>query len=184
MNLRLLVSSLAWTLSAWCRQAAHWVGAQSESCLMRRSFVLQLSTVALSVANYKYCSDVEDCLGKASIKLSSSDAVEKSLAIQLYEAAIQYDFECKDAWLGLGGCQKELGLLQSSIISFSVAFSLDPLCWRVSLNIASVLAMQSEFETAKRMYKHIIRTHPYHPQAFYSMGYIHLYQVYLRSVFH
>jgi tetratricopeptide (TPR) repeat protein len=140
-----------------------------------RAVILHLCAVALSVANI--CTDLEDCLGRANLHLSATTLEERSLALPLYQAAIEFDPSCKDAWLGLGGCQKELGQLPDALHSFSIAFSLDPLCWRVGLNIASILAIQTDFNASVRTYKHVIRTHPYHPQAYYSIGFIRLHQV-------
>jgi tetratricopeptide (TPR) repeat protein len=134
-----------------------------------------LSAVCLTAA--KFCFDVDDCLGQASLQLASNNAVERQVAFQLYDEATQLDPASKDAWLGLGGCEKDSGHLSQALFSFSIALGLDPLCWRVGLNVASVLAMQSNFEFAERAYKHVIRTHPYHPQAFYSIGFIYLQQV-------
>jgi hypothetical protein len=37
--------------------------------------------------------------------------------------------------------------------------------------------MLSRFDLAERMYRSVIRAHPYHPQAFYSLGFIYLHQV-------
>ena len=143
---------------------------------MIRALVLYLGTLVMSIA-IDICSDVEDCLGRAHLQLSATSSDERNLALQLYAAAIGFDHHCKDAWLGLGGCQKDLGQHSAALLSFASAFSLDPLCWRVGLNIASILGIQSDFNTSMRMYRHVIRAHPYHPQAYYSIGFIHLNQV-------
>ena len=143
--------------------------------MLAYSTIINLSAVCLTSAIN--CVDVEDCLGKASLKLASTNALDQQDAFHLYDEATQLDPTSKDAWLGLGGCQKESGRLRHALHSFSIALALDPLCWRVGLNIASVLAMQSKFALAERAYMHVIRTHPYHPQAYYSIGFIYLYQV-------
>jgi tetratricopeptide (TPR) repeat protein len=143
--------------------------------MLTYSVIIYLSTAFFAEA--QLCVDVDDCLGKASLKLASNNAEERHDAFQLYKEATQLDPDSKDAWLGLGGCQKDTGRLGHALYSFSIALALDPLCWRVGLNIASVLAMKSNFTFAERAYKHVIRTHPYHPQAYYSIGFIYLHQV-------
>jgi tetratricopeptide (TPR) repeat protein len=90
----------------------------------------------------------------------------------LYDRATQLRLNSKEAWLGRGALAQDAGELEVAASHLSRALGLDPLCWRVGINIGNLAARQGNLTTALRAFSHVIRTNPFIPQAFYSRGFV------------
>jgi hypothetical protein len=84
--------------------------------------------------------------------------------------------DSKEAWLGRGAIAQDAGELETAAGHLSRALALDPLCWRVGINVGNLAARQGDLKTAMRAFRHVIRTNPFVPQAFYSRGFLQLLQ--------
>lgn len=130
-----------------------------------------LSAAAVRAANNE-CGSFRECISLATLHSASSAAY----AARLYARATQLRPESKEAWLGRGALAQDAGDLDVAAAHLSRAFALDPLCWRVGINIGNLAARQGDMATALRAFKHVIRTNPFVPQAFYSRGFVQLLQ--------
>jgi hypothetical protein len=93
-----------------------------------------------------------------------------------YLQATELRPDSKEAWLGRGAIAQDAGELETAAGHLSRALALDPLCWRVSINVGNLAARQGDLTTAMRAFRHVIRTNPFVPQAFYSLGFLQLLQ--------
>jgi len=134
-----------------------------------------LTAAATIFATNTECESFRECLSLAGLH----SALSPSYAARLYAQATQMRPESKEAWLGRGALAQDTGELDVAASHLAHAFALDPLCWRVGMNIGNLAARQGNMAMALRAFRHVIRTNPFVPQAFYSRGFVQLLQGYL-----
>jgi Flp pilus assembly protein TadD len=81
------------------------------------------------------CSSFTECLSLANLRVRTKTKHDKRAAATLFERAARMRPGSKQAWLGLGACLQELEDLDGAQEALTNAMAIDPMCWRVGVNI-------------------------------------------------
>lgn len=81
------------------------------------------------------CSSFTECLGLANLRARGRSDADRRLASALFMRAAAMRPGSKQAWLGLGASRQDLQDLHGAEAALTEAMAIDPLCWRVGINI-------------------------------------------------
>ena len=93
-----------------------------------------------------------------------------SQAKEIYERINEVEPRNKKAWLGLGECEKALGLNDKALKAFLSAAILDPTDGEALFQAGKLYLETSRFDEAINQFKRVQRLNPNYPQTWYYIG--------------
>lgn len=93
-----------------------------------------------------------------------------SQAKEIYEKINEVEPRNKKAWLGLGECEKAMGLNDKALRSFLSAAALDPTDGEALFQAGKLYLETSRFEEAINQFKRVQRLNPNYPRTWYYIG--------------